>query len=245
MVAWREHGPRRARPAVSNEPSRHSVLGTLVDRAVCMPYAKPQILRRGHRRRRDEEGGHWSSLATIREDIERAASFIVNSLESRAARHEWSKAELALDPAGPWWSKPRDDFFGLDDESREWVLDHLEDTSDRAAERLQDEAVDREWAWLWSQPSFAAPGKTRPSITRPDLVGGLDRTRCDILDLKTTSQDDLGSVATTAQEKSFRSWEASLKAIGFVPLNCWVLTVSATDDRYEWTEFRTSAEAAH
>ncbi|NYI66100.1 hypothetical protein [Spelaeicoccus albus] len=207
-----------------------------------MPYAKPQVLRRGHRRHRDAEDSHWKSVATIREDVGQAASFIAGSLKSRGARRAWSTAEVALDPAGPWWPKPRGDFFELDSESREWAMERLETTADRAAECLQDEAVDRDWGWLWSQPSFAAPGKMRPSITRPDLVGGLDRTRCDVLDLKITSQADLGPAVTEKQTKSFLSWATSLRALGFAPMNCWVLAVSATDERYQWTEFPTAAE---
>ena len=34
---------------MSNGARKKAVLGTLVDRAVCMPYAKPQVLRRGRR----------------------------------------------------------------------------------------------------------------------------------------------------------------------------------------------------
>ncbi|GAB3252496.1 hypothetical protein [Arthrobacter pigmenti] len=181
-------------------------------------------------------------MATIREDVGEAASFIVRSLKVRGACREWSKAELALDPAGPWWSKPRDDFFGLDENCRAWILDHLETTAAQAAGCLQKKAEDRSWTWLWSQPSFAFPGKLRPSITRPDLVGGLARARCDILDLKTTSKDDLAAVVKDDQSETFLSWAGSLSVMGFTPVQCSVLSVSTAKDRRKWIEFPMPAE---
>lgn len=220
---------------MNNDPNRHTVLGTLVDRAVCMPYAKPQVLRHGHRRYKDN-AGDWHTGASIREDTEDASAFIVHSLRSPGAHRDWSKAELALDPAGPWWSKTRDDFLGLDDEAQEWVLDHLESTADRAASCLQKEAEERGWAWLWSQPSFASPGKLRPSITRPDLIGGLDWKKCDVIDLKTTSKPELRLAVKADQEKAFESWVDSLRAMRFTPVQCHSLVVSTAADRWEWIE---------
>ena len=101
-----------------NDPNKYTLLGTLVDRAVCMPYAKPQVLRRGHRRRKGDDD-KWVTDASICEDIAEAAAFLVRSLESRSASRRWSKAELALDPAGPWWSKTRNDFLALSDRSQD------------------------------------------------------------------------------------------------------------------------------
>lgn len=199
-----------------------------------MPYAKPQVLRRGRRRHWDGNREQW---VTIRDDVGHAASFIVSSLESPMAQRDWSKAQLVLDPAGPWWSKVRDDFFGLDSESREWVLDHLEETSDRAAEHIQAEAVQRKWKWLWSQPSFVVPGGYYPFITRPDLVAGLSSTRCVVLDLKTTSHSDLRSVVTAKQQQAFDTWTKYLKAMKFDPVECLVLSVSTKEERYEWLDF--------
>jgi hypothetical protein len=222
---------------MSRRPTRYTVLGTLVDRAICMPYAKPHVLRSGHRCRWDEDRREWVEQATIRADVDQAASLIVSSLESSTAQRDWSKADLALDPAGPWWSKVRDDFFDLDDDSREWVLDHLNATSDRAAERVQERAKQHNWEWLWSQPSFAVPGRDYPCITRPDLVAGLSSTRCVVLDLKTTSKYDLSAVAGTNQEQSFGDWTKYLKAMGFDPVGQWVLAVSTVEERAEWIEF--------
>lgn len=228
---------------MSNAPTANTILGTLVDRAVCMPYAKPQVLRRGSRRHQDEDSGQWRTVATISEDAAAAAEFLATCLTASGANRRWSRAELALDPAGPWWAKPRDDFLKLDTDARKWVLDRLEDTAVRAAGCLEDQAVDRGWAWLWSQPSFASPGKVRPSITRPDLIGGLDRKRCDVIDLKTTGRDDLRSTVKSDQANAFRSWVTSLTAMGFTPVHCCVLAVSTTDDRFEWIEFPSTDRA--
>lgn len=219
-----------------SRPTRESVLGTLVDRAACLPYAKPQVLRRGHRCDWDQTR-QWLEVESIRTDIGDAASFIVGCLNSRGAQRGWSKAELALDPAGPWWAKTRDDFFELKSASRNWILERLEPTACLAAECLQAAAVDEKWEWLWSQPSFAAPGRNRPSITRPDLIAGLSETRCLVVDLKTTSASDLGSVVDDDLDEHFDVWTAHLKALGFVPTECWVLSVSTSDRRAEWIEF--------
>lgn len=207
----------------------------MTDRAICMPYAKPQVLRSGHRRQIGTNG-RWQTQASILEDTAAAAAFIVGSLESPHAHKDWSKAELALDPAGPWWSKPRDDFLGLSSDERDWVLDRLEDTVATAASHLQDRATKRRWTWLWSQPSFATPGKLRPSITRPDLVGGLDWTRCEIIDLKTTSRPELSAVMTTQLRRALASWAGSLRALGFDPVSCHALAVSATTGKAAWIE---------
>lgn len=230
--------------SASDQPNRHTVLGTLVDRAVCMPYAKPQILRRGRRRYRGEDG-RWRSAATITEDVAEAASLLVKALSSRFADREWSKAELAVDPAGPWWSKPRDDFLSLGVDEREWVLDRVEDTAQHAATALEQAAVKRDWTWMWSQPSFAKPGKVRPNITRPDIVGGLDWRHCEVIDLKTTSQGDLGAVVKASEQaRLFASWTTSLSALRFIPVRCSVLTVSTAEMRWEWTPFELPEEVA-
>lgn len=217
------------------------MLGTLVDRAVCMPFAKPQVLRRGHRRAINEDGKWVTEATTIGEDVTDAVAFIVRSLESPRADRRWSKAEIALDPAGPWWSKTLDDFLALDDRAQDWVLDRLAITAEQAASCLQERAEAREWSWLWSQPSFARPGKLRPLITRPDLVGGLDWRRCDVIDLKTTSKWDLESVLKPDLQKSFDDWGASLRALRFKPQHCLALVVSTEeDDRWEWFEVEPS-----
>lgn len=236
-MARGQYSAGRPGPAMRNDRTPQTVLGTLVDRAVCMPYAKPQVLRHGFRRHRDEDTGKWRSVAPISEDAAAAAEFLVTILTAPGADSRWSKAELTLDPGGPWWAKPRDDFFQLDDDARKWVLNRLEDTAVRAAECLENEAVDRGWAWLWSQPPLASPGKVRPSITQPDLIGGLDWKRCDIIDLKTTGKDDLRSAAKSGQTQVFGSWVASLRKMGFTPERCSVLVVSTTENRYDWIGF--------
>lgn len=222
---------------MADKPTKYTVLGTLVDRAVCMPYAKPQVLRRGYRRQKDEDSDHWTSVTSVREDVASAATFLVAVLKARGARGEWSRAALAVDPAGPWWSKTRTDFFSLAPGSRRWILDRLEVTADSAAMCIEEEAIERKWTWLWSQPALATPGPQRPSITRPDLIGGLDSKRCDVIDLKTTSTDDLQSVVKSGQSGTFDRWAEALSAMGFVPEAQVVLIVSSTEDRWEWLTF--------
>lgn len=207
----------------------------MVDRAVCMPFAKPQVLRRGHRRRKDDDGP-WQTVASIREDVADGASFIVRALDSSSVDRRWSKAELALDPAGPWWSKTRDDYLELDEASQDWVLERIEGTADRAAAALQDRAEQRDWCWLWSQPSFGSPGKLRPTIIRPDLVAGLDWKRCEVIDLKTTGREELRSAASVSLKKSFASWAAALRQLRFDPESSLVLIVSTEHDRWSWID---------
>lgn len=225
---------------MSGELSRYSVLGTLVDRAVCMPYAKPQVLQDGHRCDWIGEHRRWSRVATIREDVRDAARFLASSLQSPKAVEDWSEAQLSVDPAGPWWSKTLYDFLALDDRTQRWVIDRLEVTANLAAECIQEESVEQQWTWLWSQPSFARPRGKRPRITRPDLVAGLDRHRCAIIDLKTTSRTDLSSVVADDQAQAFSTWSASLEAMGFWPVERWVLSVSTQEQRYEWIDFSSS-----
>lgn len=220
---------------MNDDPNQYTVLGTLVDRAVCMPYSKPQVLRRGQRRYKDDDGP-WRSVATVREDVAASSAFLVECLQARGARAGWSKAALALDPAGPWWAKSQGDFFALSAGERAWVLDRLEDTADRAAGAIEEEAIGRKWSWLWSQASLAKPGKLRPSITRPDLLGGMDWKRCDLVDLKTTAQSDLRTMTRSGQEARFARWTEALTAMRFTPENRRVLVVSSVDDRWEWVE---------
>ena len=176
---------------MSQQPSKFTVLGTLVDRAVSMPYAKPHVLHKGHRNEWDKVARKWQRVTSVQEDVREAADFITRILESRNANREWSKAEIAIDPAGPWWSKTRDDYLGLDDRSMEWVLDRFGQTAGLAAKDIEAKAVDQEWTWPWSQPSFATPGRNRPSITRPELIAGLCPTQCELADLKRPAKPTL------------------------------------------------------
>lgn len=169
--------------------SQYTVLGTLVDRAVCMPYARPQVLREG--RRLQKLDGSWETMASVQEDVALAADFIVRSLKSPAAQKRWSPAELALDAGGPWWAKTRDIFFHLQEAEQEWVLDRLPPTAATAASAVESGSIMNDWSWLWSQPTLAAPGKLRPRFRIPDLIGGLNRKECDVIDFKTTIQTDL------------------------------------------------------
>ncbi|MGJ9373768.1 hypothetical protein [Nesterenkonia sp. CF4.4] len=177
------------------------------------------------------------TVAPISEDAAAAEEFLVTILTESHADSRWSTAELALDPGGRLWAKPRDDFFQLDNDTRTWVLDRLQVTALCAAESIETVAVARDWAWLWSQPPFASPSKLRPSITQPDLIGGMDWKHCDVTDLKTTGEDDLRATVNSGQAKAFGSRVASLRALGIIPERCYALAVSTADNRYGWIEF--------
>lgn len=134
--------------------SKNAVLGVLVDRAICMPYAKPQLLSDGHRTHNGDQ------VESISSDTIDAAGFLRDCLSESAEAsrdHHWSAAHLAVDPAGPWWSKTVHDFYGVTARDRKWVLDRLIPTVALAGEALTESAVDEQWTWLWSQPSLARP----------------------------------------------------------------------------------------
>ena len=204
------------------------VLGTLVDRAVSMPYSKPQLLRQGRRI-------SWNpDKRSIVDDAIEAAVFLQKVLTARGVKHEWSKAVLAVDPAGPWWSKTRDDFCdALSPDDQEWVTKRLVPTVSLAAQWIQDAARAERWTWLWSQPSFAVPGDDIPVITRPDLVAGYSATRCLVIDLKTTS-GKLDEVPWSTDR--FGDWTDHLSAARFDVVGRWVLAVPTDRTEALWIE---------
>lgn len=213
-----------------NHPTKNTVLGTLVDRAVCMPYAKPTALR-----------GGCSVLTGLRivDDVCEAADFLVEALADSDAAENWSPARLAVDPAGVWWSKPLHDFITLVDDAgpeggpaetaQQWVRRRLRIAARRAGEALQECAEAEGWQWLWSQPSFASPGDRIPRIVRPDLVAGTGTKQCLVIDLKTSRARGLRGVIrdTEKQAEDFRVWARHLSGLGFEPIESWVLAVSS------------------
>jgi hypothetical protein len=205
------------------------VLGSLVDRAVSMPYSKPKRLEDGYRLEWDAEKRRLYKERSIAEDTADAAEFLRSALTDPSAKDPWSKAELAVDPAGPWWAKTRDDFCGLTPKpnAQDWVIDRLAATVKRAANAIQAAAVAEQWTWLWSQPSFVLPGRNYPRITRPDLVVGLSPTRCLVVDLKTTS-GELDDVDRSIDD--FNVWTGYLEAAEFEVVGRWVLAISTVQD---------------
>jgi hypothetical protein len=214
----------------NDRASGPKVLGTLVDRAVSMPYGKPQRLLEGRRY-------SWNSRNfTIVDDATQAADFLLEALTAPDVGDPWSKAELTVDAAGPWWAKSRDDFCDeLSPDQRKFVTDRLVPTVERAATALLHSAQDERWTWLWSQPSFVVPGALFPAIPRPDLVVGLSPKRCYIIDLKTT-EGDLDQVPWSRQH--FDVWGDYLAAVGFDVAGRWVLAVSTAPEDTEtfWIE---------
>jgi hypothetical protein len=213
------------------------VLGSLVDRAVSMPYSKPKQLKDGYRLEWDAQKRRPDKERSITEDTADAAESLRSALTDPTVGDDWSKAELCVDQAGPWWAKSRNDFCGLTPkpDAQDWVIDRLAATVERAANAIQAAAMDEQWTWLWSQPSFAVPGKNYPRITRPDLVAGLSPKRCLVIDMKTTS-GELDRVNWSIDD--FNVWTGHLEAAGFEVVGRWVLAISTLQgdpqDKTKW-----------
>jgi hypothetical protein len=206
-------------------PSKYKQIGTLVDRVVSMPYAKPQSLQRGCRVIKDETPG-----MPIPNDIADSADFVVSTLSADRGRAtaDWSPAQLAIDPAGPWWSGPVDDFYKLTPKDRQWILDRIQASAGAVADQLFESAKIERWRWLWSQPSLAKPGTVRrPKITRPDLVIGLSDKECMLVDLKVTTRK-LSQVEYS--ENVFDTWTAAMRGMGFIVNERWVLAADANGE---------------
>lgn len=223
----------------NDQPTRSTILGTLVDRAVSMPFSRPQVLRAGHRRL--HVNGTWVTGTSICDDVRVAADGLSTALRSYDGGSVWPTAQFAVDANGPWGSALYEQFFDMAERDRRWVLDRLADTAETAAVYLKMRAVDDGWSWLWSQPTFAQPGKLRPSLTRPDLVAGLDWKRCIIIDIKSTGKTCLrDAIDATTQQRTFDDWAERLRLLRFCPLEGQVLAVSTEQDLYEWFVFTLS-----
>jgi hypothetical protein len=212
------------------------LLGTFVDRAVCMPFSKVQSLRHG-----SLPGG-----APIDESITEACNSLGGFLSAPDAGDEWSSAQLIVDSGGPWWSKARDDFLGLDETGDEgrgqdamWVLDHLPGAAGAAARLLDEAARDERWTWMLSQPTFLAPGEKRrdpPRITRPDLLVGIEGNRCIIIDLKVTTKSiefPYSGERKGKLDRAMARFTTQLEDLGFEVDSCWLLVVLVADGKYK------------
>jgi hypothetical protein len=213
-------------------PSKYKQIGTLVDRAISMPYAKPQALWRGCRVTYDK-----TPDVPIPNDIADSADFVVSTLsvDQGKAKADWSPARLAIDPAGPWWSGPVDDFYQLTPKDRQWILKRIQASAGIVADQLFESAKEERWTWLWSQPSLVKPGTVRrPRITRPDLVVGLSGEECMLVDLKVTT-DELSRVKYS--EGSFDTWTAAIRGMGFIVNERWVLAADANgENKPQWIQ---------
>lgn len=209
---------------MSGRASREVLLGKLVDRAVSMPYAKPQRLRRGHRIARGE-------CIAILDDVLDGARFLHQCFQEQAERSAddgWSTARLIADPAGPWWSELVDAFRDASELEKTWVLDQLVRTAALAGEALQESAIGERWLWLWSQPALATPGFKWPTITRPDLVAELPSRELILIDLKTTS-------TMAASPSGFAMWKRGFEeGMGFKVSGCWRLVVHVVERQANW-----------
>lgn len=219
-------------------PTSHTVLGTLVDRALCMPYAKPTRLARGI---------SMDTNTLIADEVDQAAAFLLEALQDPDAAEAWSRAELSVDPGGPWWAKALSDYLGLSQREQDWVRSRLQLVASRAGAAVQEAATTEAWSWLWSQPPLLAPRsghESRPRIVRPDLVAGLKGDRCLLVDLKTRGRAEAVPRGETryGQTRAFQEWAKLLRASGHEAKEAWVLAVSSRgrvadgDAAYLWDE---------
>lgn len=235
------------------------VLGSLVDRAVSMPFTKPTILNSSGKTIR----GKLKEETRISSEINESAGLIHNVLEflHEESKHVGSpckedrcdEARYLVDPAGYWWSALLDDFLSLEiclDSrpacskqkpcDRHWVLDRLKPTTKTAAREIEKEAAHQEWTWLWSQPSLVKTVAGLPKITRPDLIAGISGSGCIVFDLKTTKNIDEyyeSKEKYEDQKETFSDWRKLLKGQALVSNQSCALVVSSVNERAVWFDF--------
>lgn len=182
--------------------SRESVLGTLVHRAVFMPFAKPKELRRlksGGSLNidpcQDRVTGDWSG-EPIPDAVAAAVALLEDaigeSLDGYGERTTWrAKLELVADAGGAWWSGPATDFRDLERSDRDWVSRRLKPAAAKVAEWLSQTAAEEDWKWIWSEVPLWSWASPRPTVTRVDLLVGAGEAGAlgYAFDLKVTNRD--------------------------------------------------------
>lgn len=181
---------------------RESILGTLVHRAVFMPFAKPKELRR------PRSGGpliidpHWDngvrdwSGEPVSDAIAAAVALLEDaigeSIDGYREETVWrAKLELSADAGGAWWSGPARDFRDLEPSDRDWVSRRLGPAAAKVAEWLSRTADEEDWKWIWSEVPLWIWSMPRPMVTRVDLLVGAGEggARGYAFDLKVTKDD--------------------------------------------------------
>lgn len=184
---------------VTDQPTRHTVRGALVHRAVGMRWAKP------------------APPEAVWEAVTLSAGALVTALRKPDRENFFSSARALSDGGGAWWSKIVDDFATLADEDREWVLDHVAKPAKAAGRALADAALAETWRWMWSEmPLVGGSVPRRPIVSRPDLVVGIGGDQVLVVDLK------LGHYA----EPPFALWSQRLAKVGLTAIENWVLEVN-------------------
>lgn len=224
--------------AKGKSKSKEMILGTLVDRAVSMPYAKPMDV------------SNWRKQNCASE-VKLAAKLLKTALKEVGAEENWSTADLVIDPGGPWWSDTLRDFFNLSKSDMDWVLQRLIRVSSRASmaiDKAWEEDLDlgSRWKWIWSQsPLIVRPGKygSIPRISKPDFIVGVGGKRCELIDLKVTSRKlneiDLDYFSGVLR---FQEWQKVMESVGFRVDSKWILAVSSKickldmADRWRWLQ---------
>jgi len=209
-------------PPLDGRKQSAAVLGTLVHRAVTMPFAKPQHLRDGRFGKRRIKVGdaieHAADLlvtALTRPDerefraIDQVIADSVNDpLVARRLRRELtpygggSLASAIIDGGGKWWSGPLSEMEKLTDDDEEAVLGMLPEAAARVGTVVENAAVENGWNLLWSEvPIVTNAAGTYLTIRRPDLLArkpGTRRPRILLIELATGLGERISSVKCDA-----------------------------------------------
>lgn len=221
----------------NKKPTWSTMLGTLTDRSLTMPFVKLQVIKGGRIARYD--GCNYVPEESLTKATDDAATFLVKCLSPQSGFEElWSPARLAVDQAGEWWSKSVDDFMCLSENDRDKVRQGIRPCAAAAAHELETTANRNSWIWLLAQPSLVTPRLVKfanqkrfyPALTRPDLVAGLSPERCLLIDLKTTSRE-----LHELYRSDFKPWiRAFEQGMGFKVDQCWYLVVQVKTKKTGW-----------
>lgn len=194
----------------NNKTTQSQLLGTLVHRAVAMPFQKPQKLsfeRNWAQRKNKEvvvrlEGPNES----LREAVKASLKILLTDLKEvdrdmykgRFRQIEDYSLVDVIDAGGSWWSRAAQDFAELDDDEREWVLKRLERCVLDVAKWMEREAWENNWKWIQSEmegtiwPDSDEVETSGYSRSRVDLVVGYQSSStgriAEAFDIKVTDE---------------------------------------------------------
>lgn len=191
------------------------LLGTLVHRAVSMPFQKPWkiddgglVVRRGGKPRE----GIGAAIVDAAEDlavalypadkceVERltaavAALGLSGPLASRVLRSieecdAGGIGEAIIDSGGRWWAAAAEGWRRQGDDVRAHLLDEMQVMAARIGEALEQRAREHEWTHLWAEASIIeAVDSDGLTLRRPDITAfslNSDWTEVELVELKTS-----------------------------------------------------------
>lgn len=203
-----------------SNPTRESVLGTLVHRAVFMPFAKPQALTRSKESIVFRNGESESISDAICASANLIGIACRESLDSYNENQRWrALLELIVDAGGPWWSLSATQYRGLEEKDREWILTRLGKIALRVGEWMEKTARDEDWKWIWSEVPLWSWTVSTPETTRIDLLvgAGIRGARGYAFDLKVTKENYLADDFQPSEDHldSLRRYRAGLDRTTF------------------------------